>query len=141
SVQAGMHARITKLSISHTFKEGACTKARFQVEMLDPLHKARNVTLQWWVGSGGPAREGLSGPAPAMAGDAPRQQLPMAVQSSLATLDLPVPSLGGGKVVWIQAAVVNGAGQTQWSAAVPCVPYEPLGTDEVALLLKPAFGA
>jgi predicted Zn finger-like uncharacterized protein len=140
SVHALMQGRVANVGMGHTYKDGGGTKVRFQADLLDPLSKVKQVTLHWWVGPNGQAREGLTGPAPAGAGESARQQLPMTVQGTLATADMPVPPLDGNRCVWIQAALVNAAGQTHWSAAVPCTPYQPLNAEEVALLLKPAFG-
>jgi S1-C subfamily serine protease len=141
AVHALMQGRIANLGMSHTFKDAGTTKVGFQVELLDPLQKAKQVKLHWWVGNEGQAQEGLKGPAPQLAGESQRQSLPMNVQAGLATAHVRLPALTGSQCVWIQAALINGAGQTHWSAAVPCRPYEPLGAEEVALVLKPAFGA
>jgi S1-C subfamily serine protease len=141
AVHALTQGRITNLGMSHTFKDAGTTKVGFQVELLDPLQKAKQVKLHWWVGNEGQAREGLKGPAPQLAGESQRQSLPMNVQAGLATAQVKLPALDASQCVWIQAALVNAAGQTHWSAAVPCRPYEPLGAEEVALVLKPVFGA
>src|SRR5262249_49413670 len=106
----------------------------------NPLLKAQQVTLHWWVGGNGSPRDGGSGPAPQAAGDGPRQQGPMNVQASLATADVNLPSLGGNQCLWVQAALVNAAGQTQWSSAVPLRPDASLQAEAVELRLKPFWG-
>jgi S1-C subfamily serine protease len=141
AVHGLMQGRIANLGMGHSFKEGGTTRVAFQVELLDPLQKAKQVTLHWWVGNDGVARENLQGPAPVQAGESPRQSLPMTIQAGQAVVHLTPPALTGGQCLWIQADLVNAAGATHWSAAVPCRPYEPLGAEEVALTLKPTYGA
>jgi hypothetical protein len=135
-----LSGRLAGVTMGHSFKEGAGAKVRFKVEVLDPLKRARKLTLTWWVG-GNKSRETANAPATQRPGDEPRQQTELVPQGGKAIIDVPLPTLRPDQVLWVQPMLVNGPGQTLWLAATGFKPTTPLEAEAVDLSLKTVWGA
>jgi S1-C subfamily serine protease len=95
-----------------------------RVTLLDPLSRARSVSVDIWTGDPaekrGPSRE----KAPVLPGDSDHVTAQLTLEEvggfathpgeRLAHGDVPLAALPQGKVYWIQASFVNGANEVKW---------------------------
>jgi S1-C subfamily serine protease len=135
-----INGRLAGVAMGHSFKDAGGNKVRFRVDILDPLQRVQRLSMTYWIGSTSLPRAPSAGPAPEVPGDSPHQQLELRSQGGTAVTDLALPPLQPDQALWVQASMVNGGGQNQWTVATSFKPWSPLENEPVLLSLRPLWG-
>jgi hypothetical protein len=121
-----LNGRIASMELGQPYREGESVKVPVKLEFLDPLLRIQKATLDYWTGNPGKPRPAGQNRPHALAGDAPPQELLLEYKQGKAQGELTLPKVEAGKVIWIQPAFVNGAGQSRWASATVYQPAPPL---------------
>lgn len=116
-VQDLLRGHVEDIHFGERYLDNQKTKLPLQVRCLDPLSRLRDLKLEIWSGNTGPGRQlSLKQPA-ALPGDGPHQTINVAFDKGQASLDVPLPNVEPGKVLWVQPVLTDVAGHTHWAAA------------------------
>src|SRR5205814_2191748 len=111
-------------------------KLPIRLRFLDPLQRIRTVGLEVWAGSASPARPFSLVQPKALPGDGARKNLAATYKDGGAQVDIPVPSLTGDQVLWIQPFLTDAAGARHWARAIAYKPSELLPLERKAAVLQ-----
>jgi predicted Zn finger-like uncharacterized protein len=101
---------------------GDKTIVPYQVTVIDPLDKIKEVRIDIWTGTPTPARLYSYVQPPALTGDGQRMSQLLKRQGTIASTDITVPpAIPAGQVAWVQPVIVLKDNTMQWgiAAAVP----------------------
>jgi uncharacterized protein (TIGR03067 family) len=139
-VNASLHGRVAGITCGDAARKGDLIALPVTVELIDPLGRARKVSLDWWTGPVGAVRTGPPGTAAPQPGDSERKTLVLDRRFEVARGELRLPAAPAGKVYWFQANLVDAAGQNSWGTANMYQPQPPHEPRPIALARKRLTG-
>ena len=132
--------RVQRTLYDAPFKDGEVAKLPVTVEAIDPLNRIRKVRIESWVGDKGKARLIAEKDRKPLPGETPRKSQEIEYKNGVAHGDLVLPEIPPGKVLWIEAHVVDLNGQDTWTTAAPREVLPPLDRKGIALNYKHKAG-
>jgi V8-like Glu-specific endopeptidase len=99
------------------YKDGDKVKVPVELVMIDPLRRVREIWYETWTGDPGKERNPRLVKPERQPGDSEHEKTVLTYKDGVAQGELTFPPIPKGKVFWIQAVFINGAGQTTWSTA------------------------
>lgn len=122
-----LNGRIDYVTRFTAYHDGDRIKLPVRVHLIDPLGRARKVTVEVWTGPAGNPRPATGSSEPkALPGDSEKQVIALTynAKEGMANGEVVLPKLPDPKqVYWIRPAVMRASGETYWIAAVG----QPLG--------------
>ena len=112
-----LHGLVADVEFGEPYLDKAQARLPILITCVDPLSRLREVTVEIWTGDSGTARPDSGEQPAALAGDGPRQTIPLVYHNGQAAVEVPLPSLKLGKVFWIQPVLTDGWGAKHWSSA------------------------
>jgi tetratricopeptide (TPR) repeat protein/S1-C subfamily serine protease len=138
-VQELLRGRVAQIQLGEAFKEKDQAKLPIRLSCLDPLERVRSIKLEVWAGKATPARlPSLTEPKP-LPGDGTRQSLPVTYKDGGAQIDVPIPSLEAGQVLWIRPVLTNTKGTSHWDGAIAYTPSDLPPLERKDILLQADF--
>ncbi len=122
-IQPLLEGRHDDVHLGEPFLDGGQSRLPVKLTFTDPLGRIKDVKVEVWAGTPGVPRPVTSQQPQPQPGDGPRQTVALSLQAGSAQVDVPLPSLSPGQVVWLQP-VLTGASATQWAASTA---YQPSG--------------
>lgn len=93
------------------------TRLPLVLKCVDPLHRLRALNVEVWAG-GADAPRPMSFTKPeALPGDGPREVFPLTVKDGKAGIEVALPALKDGQVLWVQPVVTDVGNTVRWAAA------------------------
>lgn len=112
-----MEGRLADAKHGEAFVQAGQTRLPVAYTCLDPLNRIRDMRVEVWTGTPGPARPySVQKPQP-LPDDGPRQSHVIPYQNYVGNFEVPLPPLAPGKVCWLQPVVTTKNGATFWGAA------------------------
>ncbi len=119
-----LRGQVKDMQFGEPYLDKAQTHLPLSLSCLDPLQRLRDLQFEVWVGKRGQARPTSFKKPEALPGDGPRRVFPVASEAGQAAIDLPLPTLNSGQVLWVQPVLTDGGGTTRWAAATFFQPSE-----------------
>jgi tetratricopeptide (TPR) repeat protein len=117
-VQELLRGRALAPTFGEAFLEKDQTKVPVRLNCLDPLQRIRTVQLAVWTGKPGSSRPPSPTEPKAIPGDGTRQSLAVSYQDGAGQVDVALPELAEGEVVWVQPVLTSTDGAVHWGGAV-----------------------
>ena len=120
AVRTVFNGRCSGISVGEAVRKGDQIAVAVDVSVIDPMRRISQFTVDSWAGDPGDVVPPSETPPAAPAPPAARQTTAVSLQADssghaeMLLSSLPPP----GKVLWVQPAVVNGAGEKHWLAGV-----------------------
>jgi tetratricopeptide (TPR) repeat protein len=119
-----LRGRVARTQHGEAFLDKDQAKLPVRLSCLDPLQRIRTVKLDIWAGKPAPVRApSLTEPKP-VAGDGPRRAVVVNYRDGTGQVDVPIPSLAAGQVLWIQPVLTDSGDATHWGSAVVYSPSD-----------------
>ncbi len=134
-----LRGRVEDLHMGEPYADEQQVRLPVTLSCLDPLQRLRDVSLEVWAGNPGDARPSSFTKPAALAGDGPRQVLPLTYQNGLAAIDVVLPPLNKDQVLWVQPVLTDGGGTTRWTAATRYTPTTAPPLQRVAADIRLSF--
>jgi hypothetical protein len=141
-IKPALDGRLDEITLGEPYLDNGQGKLPVKLSCLDPLGRVKGVKLDYWTGVAGAALPTSFQPPGARPGDSARQAVAVNYLRGAGQVDLPLPPLAVGQVLWLQP-VLNHGSTTQWARALP---YQskglaPLERKPTLLQLKNPAGA
>ncbi len=137
-VQELLRGRVARTQFGEAFREKDQVKLPVRLSCLDPLQRIRTMKLDVWAAKPSrPLPPSLLEPRP-LPGDSPRRSLAVTYQDGTAQVDVAMPALAGGQVLWIQPVLTDADGARHWAGAVAYTPSDLPPLERKAVLLQHA---
>ncbi len=127
-VHGMIQGRILTSRFGEPFRDNDSVRMPYRVTCLDPMSRVKGVKIESWTGpAGGPRQAGAPRHTPQV-GDGAKKTLPLAYAQNQGQVDLQVPPIPPGQVLWVQPAIQQATGQFLWgpALAVPAFTAAPL---------------
>jgi tetratricopeptide (TPR) repeat protein len=134
-----LRGRVSQVQFGEAFQEKDQARLPVRLSCLDPLQRIRTVKLEVWAGKASPARPPSPKEPRPLPGDRPRQSLAVAYQEGGGQVDVLLPSLAGGEVLWVRPVLTDAGGATRWAGAVAYTPSDLPPLRRTAALLQADF--
>jgi tetratricopeptide (TPR) repeat protein/S1-C subfamily serine protease len=131
--------RVAQTQFGEAFSDKDQAKLPVRLSCLDPLQRIRAVQLEVWAGKPSPDRPGSATEPKPRPGDGTRQSVAAAYQDGGAQVDVAIPKLADGEVLWVQPVLTDTAGATRWAKAVAYKPSDLPPLERQAVLLQADF--
>jgi S1-C subfamily serine protease len=139
-VQSFLSGRIHQRITGAPFKDGDDVKIPMTISTIDPLNRLRMVRVVTWTGNPGKARlipEKERAPLP---GESPRKTQDLEYKAGVARGEVAITEVPPGKVLWVEAHVIDQNGRDSWVSAYPHALSPPLDRKPATLGYKHQAG-
>ncbi len=132
-----LRGSLQTIEIGDPYLDGSQVRLSVSLTCLDPMRRLRELKVDTWTGKPGAVRPPSLQPPQAQPGDGARASHVFPPGDGKRTVQIPLPVLKAGEVLWFQPVLTDTGGTTRWFAAASYKPPDlpPLERTPVVLRL------